>query len=129
MILDSTFLRDLVRERPVAVDYLEQLISSNTPVAVSSLTVYEVGIGLRGTATQHREQFHSMIADMDVVSLGQRESQRALDIQHGLKDEGAQIGAVDLLIAATAAERPDPRVLTRNVDEFARVDDIDVETY
>lgn len=129
MILDSTFLSDLVRERSVAVDYLEQLIRSKTPVAVSSLTVYEVGIGLRGAATQHREQFDSMIEDMEVVSLGQRESQRALEIQHGLKDEGEQIGAVDVLIAATAAERPDSRVLTRNVDEFARVDEIDVETY
>ena len=129
MLLDSTFLSDLVRERPVAVDYLEQLISSKTPVAVSSLTVYEVGIGLRGAATQHREQFYSMIEEMEVVSLGQRESRRALEIQHGLKDEGEQIGAVDVLIAATAAERPDSRVLTRNVDEFARVDEIDVETY
>lgn len=129
MILDSTFLSDLVRERPVAVDYLERLIDAKTPVAISSLTVYEVGIGLRGGATRHRDQFHAMIEDMEVVSLGQRESQRALEIQHRLKDQGTQIGAVDILIAATAAERPDSRVLTRNVDEFARVDEITVETY
>lgn len=129
MILDSTFLSDLVRERPVAVDYLERLIDTRTPVAISSLTVYEVGIGLRGVATQHRDQFHATVDDMEVVSLGQRESQRALEIQHRLKDQGAQIGAVDILIAATAAERPDSRVLTRNVDEFARVGEITVETY
>ncbi|NGM71449.1 type II toxin-antitoxin system VapC family toxin [Natronolimnobius sp. AArcel1] len=129
MILDSTFLNDLVREHPVAVDFLEQLIGSKTPVAVSSLTVYEVGIGLRGESKQYQNQFDTMIEEMEVVPLGPSESRRAIQIQGSLKDRGEQIGAVDILIAATAAERPDSRVLTRNVDEFSRVDEISVETY
>lgn len=37
--------------------------------------------------------------------------------------------AVDVLIAGTALERADPRVLTRNVDEFDRVAELTVETY
>jgi len=72
---------------------------------------------------------YTMIAEIEVVSLGVKESKRDLDIQHSLQDSREQIGAVGVLIAATAAERANSRVLTRNVDEFVRVDQIDVETY
>lgn len=91
--------------------------------------MYEVGIGLRGEAKQYQEQFNTMVEEMEVVSLGPRESRQAIEIQNSLKERGEQIGAVDILITATAAERPDSRVLTRNVDEFSRVDEISVETF
>lgn len=52
-----------------------------------------------------------------------------MEIQRTLYDRGEPIGAVDALIAGTAATRPDSRVLTRNVDEFARVEAITVERY
>lgn len=43
--------------------------------------------------------------------------------------EAQAIGAVDVLIAGTAANRPGPTVMTRNVDEFERVNAIDVVSY
>ena len=49
-------------------------------------------------------------------------------IQRDLYDRGEPTGVVDVLIAATALAR-DEGVLTRTVDEFARVEDLDVETY
>lgn len=129
MLLDSTFLHDLVREAPAAVAYLDDLIEAGTPVAVSSLTVFEMGIGLRGVARKHREQFRESVDELEEHPLGPDEARRALAIQRRLYDRGEPIGAVDVLIAGTAAERDDPTVLTRNVDEFGRVDGIAVETY
>lgn len=38
-------------------------------------------------------------------------------------------GFGDVMIAGTAAANSDPTVLTRNVDEFERVEGIDIETY
>lgn len=129
MLLDSTFLHDLVRDEPAAVSRLEALIDAGTPVAVSSLTVFEVGVGLQGAAEQHREQFRAAVDELEEHPLGPAEARRALDVQRTLYDRGEPIGAVDVLIAATAAEREDATVLTRNVDEFERVDGIAVETY
>lgn len=129
MLLDSTFLHDLVRADDSAVSCLDDLIATGTPVAVSSLTVFEVGIGLRGAAQQYRSRFQSTIDDIEEHALGPAETRRALDIQRTLYDRGEPIGAVDVLIAATAAERDDTRLLTRNVDEFTRVDAITVECY
>ena len=129
MLLDSTFIHDLLRDDPDAADRLHELIDAREPVALSSLTVFEIGVGLRGDAEQYRTQFQHVVDDLDVIALGVEEARAALEIQRRLYDRGEPIGAVDVLIAGTAAQQADPRVLTRNVDEFERVDAITLETY
>ena len=44
MLLDSTFVHDLVRGEEAAVSRLDGLVEEETPVGVSSLTVFEVGV-------------------------------------------------------------------------------------
>jgi predicted nucleic acid-binding protein len=129
VLLDSTFLHDLVRADAAAVATLEELIADGTPVTISPLTVYEVGIGLCGDAAGLRERFRGVVDDLEAAPLGVQQAERALAIQHRLLDDGERIGAVDVLLAGTAATLSDPRVLTRNVEAFERVDAIDVETY
>lgn len=129
MLLDSTFLHDLVRQDDAAVNTLEELIATDTPVALSTLTVFEVGIGLRGDAARLRDRFDDVVDEMVVIPLGREQAERALSIQHPLYDRGEPIGAVDALLAGTAATLDDSRVLTRNVDEFARVEAIKVVEY
>lgn len=64
-----------------------------------------------------------------MAPFGLAEAQRTYDIQRRLQDLGRQIGTVDVMIAATAAGRSDPTILTRNTSEFEWVDEIDVESY
>lgn len=125
MLLDTTFLIDLL-DRLDAADYrLDELIEDSTPIGVSVLSVYETGIGL---ADHERERFDSITEQVTVVPLRHDDTRRALSIQRTLFDRGQRIGDIDAMIAATAAER-DETVLTRNVDEFERVEAITVETY
>ena len=129
MLLDTTFISDLIRETDAAVEKRDELKDSTTPIALSALTVFEAGMGLRGVSNDAREQFDRTVGQLDVAPFGEREARRAVAIQTELIDSGERIGSVDVLIAATAAESTDPTVLTRNVDEFERVEGIDVETY
>ena len=129
MLVDSTFLHDLVRGEDAAVATLDELITDGTPVVLSPLTVFEVGVGLRGDAAGLRERFQGVVDDTDLAPLGREQAERALSIQRRLYDQGEPIGPVDVLLAGTAATLSDPRVLTRNVDAFQRVGEIDVETY
>lgn len=128
MLFDSTFVNDLSRGRADADQVLDDLIEQRIPVCFSSLSVYEVGIGLRGEAKQYRDRFQEMCDEIEVVPFQVIHARNALSIQRTLYDRGEPIGAVDVLIAGTAAGR-DETVLTRNVDEFERVDPITVETY
>ena len=129
MLLDTTFISDLIRETDAAVEKRDELKDSATPIAFSALTVFEAGMGLRGVSNDAREQFDRTVGQLDVAPFGEREARRAVAIQTELIDSGERIGSVDVLIAATAAESTDQTVLTRNVDEFERVRGIDVETY
>jgi predicted nucleic acid-binding protein len=129
MILDSTVVNDAIRGNHGAIERLVELRDAETPVALSSLTVFEVGVGLRGAATQYRERFEEQVSALVVLAVGEAEARQAVSIQHDLLDRGERIGARDVLIAATAVRSADPRILTRNVDEFERVDELDVETY
>ncbi|WP_273837616.1 PIN domain-containing protein [Halococcus sp. PRR34] len=126
MLLDTTFLIDLLAQLDAADDALAGLIEGETPVAVSPLSVYETGLGLR---EREYDRFDEILASVVVLPLGHTESRRALSIQRTLGARGEPIGDIDSLIAATAVESADPRVLTRNIDEFARISDLDVETY
>ena len=129
MLLDTTFISALIRGTDAAVEKRDELKDSATPIALSALTVFEAGMGLRGVSNDAREQFDRTVGQLDVAPFGEREARRAVAIQTELIDSGERIGSVDVLIAATAAESTDPTVLTRNVDEFERVEGIDVETY
>ncbi|KYH23762.1 tRNA(fMet)-specific endonuclease VapC [Halalkalicoccus paucihalophilus] len=129
MILDSTFVHDVLRNDSDAIEQLVELRDSETPVALSTLTVFEVGVGLRGESAQYRAEFDERIDELVVLPVTETVARRAIAIQHDLLDQGQRIGARDVLIAGIAVGSPDPRVLTRNVDEFARVDGLDVNGY
>ena len=109
-----------------AVAKLDELTANATPMALSAITVTEVGIGLHDEAG--REAFDGLVDRMTVVSFDHRAGRRAARIQRALHRDGRPIGALDLLIAATAVERGEP-IVTRNVSEFTRVPDCRVSPY
>lgn len=129
MILDSTVVHDVLRDVDAAVARLDELKETRTSVALSSLTVFEVGVGLRGESEQYREAFNDHVDGLVVLPVTEATAHRAISIQYELLDRGERIGPVDVLIASTAVGSPDPRVLTRNVDEFEQVDSLTVESY
>lgn len=111
MILDSSFLVDLMAGDDGAVAKLDELVADASPVAVSALTVTEVEVGLDESRS---EAFERVIEQVDVIPYGLDEARRAARLQRRLRSEGRQIGVLDATIAATALER-NRTVVTRNV--------------
>lgn len=125
MIVDSSFLIDLMAGEAGAIAKLDELVGDAEPLAVSALTVTEV---CRGLGDDDRNTFDDVIADVSVVSFGRGEARRAAALLRRLDGAGEPIGAVDAMIAATALERGE-KVLTRNLAEFERVDELRVAPY
>ncbi len=126
MILDSCSLIDLMNGDEAALARLDELTEEARPLAMSTLTVTEVGSGLRGE--REIRAFDALVDRMTVVPYEYHHARRAARIQRRLFDEGAPIGAVDVMIAATAVERSEP-ILTRNVSEFGRIEAARVSPY
>ena len=126
MLLDSAFLIDLLDKDSGAVAKLDEIEAEQMPAGIPTLVV-EVGVGL--SVASEQELFDDVIGSVPVLQLDRAAATRAVEIQRDLRAAGREIGAVDVMIAGTAAASSDPTVLTRNVEQFERVEAIDVESY
>lgn len=125
MILDSCFLIDLMASDEGALAKLDELVGEGRPLSVSTLSVTEIERGLERSG---RERFDATIEDVDVVPYDRKMARRSAGILRTLDDRGTAVGAVDAMVASTALER-DGAVLTRNLSEFRRIDDLRVVPY
>lgn len=116
MILDSSFLIDLIAEDAAAVAKLDE-IADRVP-SVPTLTYTEVGVGFEENSAEAR-RFDAVMDGISVVPYDAEAARRAVDIQRQLRAAGEPIGAVDLMIAGIALARDEP-IVTRNASEFAR---------
>ena len=116
MILEASFLIDLLADDPGAVAKLEEIADRH--LRVPTLAYTEVAIGIDPTSDTGN-RFDEIMDEITLVSYGREEAKRAVDIQRTLASEGTPIGAIDAMIAGTAIAR-DAVVVTRNVSEFRR---------
>ena len=116
MILDSSFLIDLLANDNAAVAKLHEI--DDRRLTVPTLVYTEVGIGI-DPDTPEGQRFESTMQRMAIVPYDAEAARRAADIQRQLIAGGDPVGAVDVMIAGIAMAR-DELIVTRNVDEFSR---------
>jgi tRNA(fMet)-specific endonuclease VapC len=129
MILDSTFLIDVLRGDESVSSIIENVDSSGTAF-VSSITVMELseGIHLSDATERERDAVHELLTDLTELSFDRDCALQAGEINGALVSSGEPIDTADVMIAATAIVH-DQAVVTRNVDHFERIDDVDVLSY
>lgn len=116
MILDATFLIDLIAKDEGAVAKLDEI--ANEPLAVPTLAYTEVAVGIDPDTAGGR-QFETIMDRVTLVPYDSEAARRAVDVQRQLVKQGDAIGAVDAMIAGTALAR-DEAIVTRNIAEFGR---------
>lgn len=129
MILDTTFLVDVLRGDAVVRDAIE-IVDEQDHVSVSTVTVMELWDGVRRVATSEREREATirLLSEIREVPFDGASARVAGDVAARLAANGTPIESTDVMIAATAIARDVP-VVTRNVDHFERVEELSVLTY
>lgn len=125
--LDTNTLSYYMRGEGRVADRLRATSPRN--VALPAVVVYEIRLGLRraGRELQIRG-FEALVQATTVLPFDDEAASHAASIHIDLESRGLPIGPHDLLIAATA--RRHGRVLvTHNVREFSRVNDLAVEDW
>lgn len=125
--LDSTFLIDLLRAEPSAVNRAREIDQENDQVATPALCVAEL---LRGALLGNRRELHrteELLSQVEVLPLDFDTAREAAQIAADCQKRGRDVPLLDCTIAATA-RRHKARLVTRDVD-FARVPGLLVETY
>ena len=129
MLLDTSFLIDLMDGDEDAVEKARELEAELVQQRVSSMTLFELYYGIaRATKSEsERQTVEDVLASKPIHPADTAVMRKAGRLAGELQNEGTPVGDGDVIIAATA-EVVDESVLTRNVDDFERLG-VEIESY
>ena len=129
MILDTSFLVDLLRNNPVAVSKISKIENQNEPIATTTISVFEIWQGLpKKSKEQQIEKTLELFKSINILSLDFDSALEAGEIQRKLTRAGQKIEPQDAMIAGIAKIRR-TKVITRNIKHFGRIKGLEVESY
>ena len=130
MILDTTFIIDLMEKEDGAVKKLHELIKLGEPQLTTTLTIFELFSGMTRSnrPLEEKNKVLEVLKGQLVVELNNEAAEKAGEIDGTLIKEGKMIGPIDSMIAGIALVKRE-KVLTRNIKEFSRIRDLQIETY
>jgi len=115
MIVDTSFVLDIIDGVEPAVEKERELEAENIPLVIPSMTILElyIGVGKVANTRSERQQVEAVLDSYPLVEMTPSISRRAgrllgesmADADDG---EGPGIGKGDATIAATALERDEP---------------------
>ncbi len=129
MILDTSFLIDMLRGAPAMEDWERTLEDQGASMA-TAISVMELWEGtlLAGASQEERNHVNGLLSDLRVIGFDSQSARRAAEIEVELVERGTPIDLEDVMIAGIAKAHDEP-VLTGNPAHFERVDGLVVESY
>lgn len=125
MILDTSFLIDLMRKDPAALSLLDRIESGSEPLRVPTPVFYELWEGVERSQKPIRElgAVEEALESYPPLELNVAAAKRAGRLSAAQLRRGYDVDDVDLLIAGMAIEAGEA-VVTRNEKDFGRIDDL-----
>lgn len=134
MIVDTSFVLDVIDDVDAAITKTRELEAAGVPLVIPAMTVLElyIGVGKVANTPAERHRVEAVLDSYPLVDLTPSISRRAgrlLGEQMADADsgDGPGLGKGDAAIAATALERDEP-VLAADT-HFEAVPGVTVETY
>lgn len=129
MLLDTSFLIDLLNGQEGAVEKAKELEANLVQQRLSAMTLFELyyGVARASRSEAERETVESVLASKPIHPADTAVMRKAGRLSGELANDGTPIGDGDVIIAATAQIVDEP-VLTRNESDFERLG-VDIESY
>lgn len=130
MILDTSFLIDLMNRDAAALSRAKALERSGEELRVPAPSLFELwrGVHLAAKTAQEAQKVTAILGGFPIAPLDAAAARRAGEVDAELIKRGAQNDPEDSMIAGIALVLGQP-LLTRNGRHFSRVPDLQVESY
>jgi len=130
MILDTSFIIDIMENDAGAIDRKRTLTEKNESYRVSAATIFELwsGIACSRKSQEEKTKVLKALAGLNIISLNAQIAEKAGEIHGLLLKEGNAIDHIDAMLAATSLLENEA-ILTRNIKHFGRVRGLKVESY
>jgi predicted nucleic acid-binding protein len=132
MIVDTSFVLDVIDDVEAAVSMERELEAEGVPLVMPAMTVLElyIGVGKVANSPTERRTVEAVLDSYPLVAMTPsiaRRAGRLLGERMADGDDGPGIGKGDAAIAATAIERDEP-VLAGD-SHFGTIPGVTLETY
>lgn len=131
MILDTSFVEDVARDDPDAIQRAGKLAEAGVPERLSVMTTYELywGVGYVDMPQAEKDEVDAVLTTKEVYEVTPEIARKAGRIAGELSSRGEPLNDPgDEIIGATGVVHDEP-VLTKNTDHFERIPGLEVETY
>ena len=130
MILDTSFLIDVMNGGAAALETVDEIEAAEVPQRIPAMTLQElyIGVGMSELPKQEQREIERIIEARPVVPTSAAIARKAGRIDGELRAAGEPIDIGDATIGATAVVCDEP-VVTGNPDHFERISGIEVVSY
>ena len=128
-LLDSCAVSDFFKHEANTVKKIKSC--SPHDICVSTITIAEIEYGLANNpafAHKHGDFINHFLSQINVLYVCEKIARLSGIIRARLRKAGTPIGMYDILIGATALHNG-LCLITSNVDEFRRIDDLRMENW
>ncbi|MFB6158871.1 MAG: PIN domain-containing protein [Candidatus Nanohalobium sp.] len=129
MILDTSFLLDLLEGDEAAARKAEKLEERQEQLKLSAATVFELHTGIERSAKpeEEKKKVKEVIDSKQVLEASHETMKKAGKLHGKLINEGSRVQAFDTVIAATSLIHEEA-LLTRDSD-FEEIEGVETEGY
>jgi tRNA(fMet)-specific endonuclease VapC len=129
MILDTTFMIDLLRNDEKAVEKARELTQKNISLFTTAVTVFEIWQGVHGVKDEKKlEKLSNFFDEKALLDLDSESAKIGGKIKAELVAKGQEIDAEDCMIAGICIKNG-KSVLTRNIKHYSRIRRLVVDGY
>lgn len=129
VILDASFLIDLLRGNPIAKNKVNELDESGKDKYLASITAMELYYGaMQSGKKDDAIKVMSLLLSLNKLNFEFNSGIKAAEIKHELEKKGMMIDIEDIMLAGIA-KTMEQKILTRNVKHFERVEGLKLESY
>ncbi len=130
MILDTTFIIDLMDQLPSAVRKQEELRQRRENLYITTPTVMELwsGVVQSSRPEQEKRKVVEVVESQLILDFDKASAEEAGKIDGTLYKEGVPIEPTDCMIAGIAQYHQEI-LLTKNLKHFTRIKGLGIETY
>ncbi|MBS3149379.1 PIN domain-containing protein [Candidatus Woesearchaeota archaeon] len=129
MILDTTFIIDLLNNDPSAVDKAKYLEKANLPVFTTAVTVFEIWQGTSDIKSKQKlDNINTLLESLGLLDLDLESAKIGGKLHSELYAQGNPIQPEDSMIAGICIKN-NKKLLTRNIKHFSKIKKLQIETY
>ena len=129
MILDTSFLIDLLNNYQPATEKAQELDKKNTAIFTTAVSVFEIWQGICDIKNKEKlERINSLLDGIGFFHLDKESAKIGGKIHSELYIHGIPIQPEDSMIAGICLKHGQ-KILTRNTKHFSRVQALEIETY